>query len=64
MAQYSDGIEPSIYSRIVIDSSNLDTPTGLAYYDSSLPSNEKFAKAYDIYVASTDTIYSALCMNS
>jgi hypothetical protein len=35
-------------------------PTGVAYYDGSLPTSEKFANSFDIYVANINTVYSAV----
>ena len=37
-------------------------PTGLAYYDSSA-ANEKTALSYDVYVATSETVYSAVFMS-
>jgi aspartate/methionine/tyrosine aminotransferase len=54
---------PSVYARIIINSQYPHNPTGLAYYDSSLPSDEKSAESYDIYIATSDTVYSAVYMS-
>ena len=52
-----------MYARVLINSNTPQNPTGLAYYDSSLPSNEKSAKSYDAYVANNETVYSAVYMS-
>ena len=52
-----------MYARVIINSNTPQNPTGLAYYDSSLPSNEKSASSYDVYVASSETVYSAVIIS-
>ena len=48
-----------MYARVIIDSNDPQNPKGLAYYDSTLPNDEKYASSLDIYVASNETVYSA-----
>jgi hypothetical protein len=50
---------PTVYARVINDSNNPQNPTGLAYYDSSLPTNERFSSSLDIYVATSEIVYSA-----
>ena len=63
VAQYSSFSETTVYARVIINSNNPQNPTGLAYYDSSLTTNEKSARSYDVYVATSDTVYSAAVMS-
>ena len=49
---------------MLIDVYDSQNPTGLAYYDSSLVTNERFAKSHDIYVATNETAYSAVIMSA
>jgi bifunctional pyridoxal-dependent enzyme with beta-cystathionase and maltose regulon repressor activities len=51
---------PTVYARVIIDSINPQNPTGTAYYDSSLPTNEKMAQSFDVYVATNEIVYSAV----
>ena len=51
-----------MYARVIMNSNNPQNPTGVAYYDSSLTSNEKSAASYDVYVATIDIVYSAVYM--
>ena len=63
MAQYSNLNQPTVYARVLIDSYNPQNPIGTAYYDSTLSTNERFARVYDVYLASQDTVYSAMLMS-
>jgi len=47
----------------MVDINHLHNLTGIAYYDSVLPTNEKFSNSYDVYVASLDTVFSAVLMS-
>ena len=57
---------PTVYARVIINSNNPQNPTGLAYYDSSLPmtTNENYSNSYDVFVATIDTVYSAVYMSA
>jgi hypothetical protein len=48
---------------VIININSPQNPNGLAYYDSSLPTDEKSANSFDIYVATIDTVYSAVFMD-
>jgi bifunctional pyridoxal-dependent enzyme with beta-cystathionase and maltose regulon repressor activities len=63
VAQYSNLNQPTVYARVLIDSYNPQNPIGTAYYDSSLSTNERNARVYDVYLASQDTVYSAMLMS-
>jgi bifunctional pyridoxal-dependent enzyme with beta-cystathionase and maltose regulon repressor activities len=63
VAQYSNFNQPTVYARVLIDSYNPQNPIGTAYYDSSLSTNERNARVYDVYLASQDTVYSAMLMS-
>lgn len=63
VAQYSNWNEPTVYARVLIDSYNPQNPIGSAYFDSTLSTNERNARVYDVYLASQDTLYSAMLMS-
>jgi hypothetical protein len=64
VATYSSSGKPTDYARVIINNNNPQNPSGVAYYDSSsLPYNENFAKSYDVYVATSQTVYSAVYMS-
>lgn len=63
VAQYSNLNQPTVYARVLIDSYNPQNPIGTAYFDSTLSTNERNARVYDVYLASQDTVYSAMLMS-
>jgi bifunctional pyridoxal-dependent enzyme with beta-cystathionase and maltose regulon repressor activities len=63
VAQYSNFNQPTVYARLLIDSYNPQNPIGTAYFDSTLSTNERNARVYDVYLASQDTVYSAMLMS-